>query len=76
MSVISKAERHVDQHATKEWKKAYARLLKEQHGQGCGCSTCKHLAVDEVNSWTDWISFGDESVPRYEIDIDGEIDLR
>ena len=49
-AIISAVE-VVDQYAHKQAADALKRVIKEQHGQGCGCQTCAHLWVNEINYW-------------------------
>lgn len=51
MSAIEKATRVIDKYVQKQAETALNRVKKEQHGNGCGCSTCAHLWVKEINYW-------------------------
>lgn len=52
---IEQAEEVLVNYATKKFSKALRRVDREQHGKGCGCNSCKVQAVEDVNSWADFI---------------------
>ena len=46
-------------------KSAEYRVESEIHGKGCCFLSCAHQAVNEVNSWIDWIADGDPRLEEY-----------
>lgn len=75
MSIVDQAERFVEHHARDLFRKAFIKVEKERHGNGCGCPACKKNAVAEINSIAHFLA-GEQDIPEYEIDESGEIDLR
>lgn len=75
MNIIKQAEKFVDDYAKGKFKRAFVTVEKERHGLGCGCPVCKKQAIDEVNSWAQFLA-GDQDIPEYQIDENGNIDLR
>lgn len=69
------AAEHIDEHLKDEFRKAFAKVQKEQHHEGCGCNTCKHAAIEAINSIAWIMTCGDPDVPKYMLDADGEIYL-
>jgi hypothetical protein len=57
--VIKLAADHVDKYALSESQKAWADVQKEIHHEGCGCNSCKHNRVFEINTWLYFLSHGD-----------------
>lgn len=49
-------ERIIRSYAEAMWREAYERVEKEMRGEGCGCGSCAYQAVDDINSWTDFIA--------------------
>ena len=43
---------------------AMAIAEKERCGEGCGCPQCRKGAVNNLNSWVEWVSKGQN--PKYE----------
>ena len=46
------ADRVVTSYVNRKWGIALQNLFKEKNKQGCGCRSCAHKVVREVNSWT------------------------
>jgi len=54
--IIYKANQIVTEYSEGEFSQAFKKLRKEQSGFGCGCWNCAKNAVDEYNSWLEWMS--------------------
>lgn len=77
--IIQDAEEVLVNYTTGKLKDAFVRVTKEMHGQGCGCNSCKVKAVEDVNSWVDFVG-GDGyletehgQATKYGIDKKGKI---
>lgn len=70
--IPDQAEEFVEQYANKKFNNAFQKVQREQHGKGCGCNSCKHFSVKEVNSWAEYISRGKNRIEfRVESDKSG-----
>lgn len=49
-------DKHLDDYELKSFTATQEALKKEMEGKGCGCHTCKHLVVREMNRWVDWLA--------------------
>lgn len=61
LNIIEEAETIAENYTNRQFEKAFNKLYKEQHGQGCGCLSCKTHAVREINSWVDFIASNPDS---------------
>jgi len=63
--VLQDAEEVVVNYVTKKFSDAFKRVEKEMHKKGCGCRSCKVRAVDDVNSWADFVGGSDYAGTDY-----------
>lgn len=56
MSIIERAAEIVNRYVSQKAGDAVARVEIEAHGKGCGCRNCVVNAVEEANSWIEFIA--------------------